>query len=610
MAYKSLREAVLDLEKNGHLIRIKEEVDPHLEMASIHRRVHNNKGPAVYYEKIKGCVFPAVSNLFGTRERSRFLLRHGLSKVDALIRMKASPMDVLKKPKSLIKASQALLHTLPLPSLHSPVLAGQSSINQLPLIQSWPKDGGPFITLPQVYSEDPEKPSLFHSNLGMYRVQMKGNKYRTNQQVGLHYQIQRGIGIQHAKALEKNKTFYISVFIGGPPAHYLSAVMPLPEGLAEILFGGALASRNFRYKRLGPYLVSSDADFCILGKLEKRLLPEGPFGDHLGYYSLQHNFPVMRVEEVYHRKGAIWPFTVVGRPPQEDSFFGSLIHELTASMIPVSIPGLKEMEAVDASGVHPLLLAIGRESHVPYQKTRPSELLTIANAILGFGQASLAKYLCIVASQDNPHLKASETEKFFKHLLERVNWKYDLHFQTCTSMDTLDYTGTGLNQGSRVIISTTGPAIRSLGNSIPHNLKLPKNFSQIHLVLPGILAIKGSKFTSYQKANLEIANLVKTLKNQRSLAKNFPLLIIVDDSKFTSTNINNFLWITFTRSNPASDIYGVNSFVEDKHWGCTGSLLIDARKKPHHAPELETDKKIEKRVDRLGERGKSLFGII
>src|SRR5215208_6791657 len=291
----------------------------------------------------------------------------------------------------------------------------------------------------------------------MYRVQLNGNRYEADREVGLHYQIHRGIGVHHAAAVARGERLKVNVVVGGPPALMLSAVMPLPEGMPELLFAGALGGRRVRLvvPEPGWPAIPADADFCISGTVEPHLTkPEGPFGDHLGYYSLRHDFPVMRVHKVYHRHGAIWPFTVVGRPPQEDTTFGELIHELTGPVIPTVIPGVHAVHAVDAAGVHPLLLAVGSERYVPYAaERRPQELLTQANAILGQGQLSLAKYLLIVAKEDDPDLDIHDIPAFFRHMLERFDPTRDLHFQTQTTIDTLDYSaGMGLNAGSKLVI--------------------------------------------------------------------------------------------------------------------------------------------------------------
>ncbi|MBE7178706.1 MAG: UbiD family decarboxylase, partial [Mucilaginibacter polytrichastri] len=402
MGYKNLHSAVTDLEKNGHLIRIKDEVDPYLEMAAIHLRVYERQGPALFFENVKGSRFPAVSNLFGTIERSKFLFRDTLDAMKVLIDIRNDPMKALRQPFRSLDVSLHALTSLPrkVPAKSAPVASFITKISALPQIVNWPDDGGPFVTLPQVYTEDADKPGVMKSNLGMYRIQLGGNDYVQDAEIGLHYQLHRGIGVHQTKVNALGKPLKVSVFIGGPPAHALAAVMPLPEGLSELTFAGVLGNRRFRYGYDDAgYALSADADFVITGyvnPMENK--PEGPFGDHLGYYSLAHPFPLMHVERVYHRKNAIWPFTVVGRPPQEDTSFGALIHEITGSAIPNEIPGLHAVNAVDAAGVHPLLFAIGSERYTPYlQERKPQEILTIANHILGKNQLSLAKYLFITA---------------------------------------------------------------------------------------------------------------------------------------------------------------------------------------------------------------------
>ncbi|MEL6132706.1 MAG: UbiD family decarboxylase, partial [Bacteroidota bacterium] len=518
MRYKSLRQCVHDLEKHGQLIRVKQEIDPYLEMAEIQRRVYLAEGPAILFENVKGSTFPAVANLFGTMDRARFIFRSTIRQVQKIVSLKADPTSFLKAPHKFLDTPFVAVNALPLKArFGAPILHGQTTLDQLPQIQSWPMDGGPYVLLPQVYSEDPEQPGAMKSNMGMYRVQIAGNDYIPNKEIGLHYQIHRGIGVHHSKARARNEKLKVSVFVGGPPAHTFAAVMPLPEGLSELMFGGMFAGRNFRYVHHNGHTLSADADFVITGTIDPtRTKPEGPFGDHLGYYSLQHEFPVMQVDAVYHRKDAIWPFTVVGRPPQEDTTFGGLIHEVTAAMVPVSVPGLHAMHAVDAAGVHPLLLAIGSERYVPYGDRYPQELLTVANAVLGFGQASLAKYLMIIAKEDNPP-DIHDIGPYFQFLLERIDWKRDLHFQTRTTMDTLDYSGTGLNQGSKVVMAAAGKPIRSLHTNLPENFRLPAGFSEPKWAMPGILAIQGPKFVEAQAAEQQANLLAETLATVKDI---------------------------------------------------------------------------------------------
>jgi 4-hydroxy-3-polyprenylbenzoate decarboxylase len=626
MGYRSLRECVADLERTGQLVRIEQEIDPCLEAAAVHRRVHRAGGPAIYFARVKGCRFPMVSNLFGTLARTRFLFRDTLEAVRHLVELKIDPSAFARRPWRYRDVLGTLWHLRPKFVTSGPVLAHLTTISQLPQLQCWPRDGGAFVTLPQVYTEDADQPGWRHSNLGMYRVQLSGNEYRPDQKVGLHYQIHRGIGVHHAAALRRGWRFHVSIFIGGPPAMTLAAVMPLPEGMPELTIAGALGGRRVRlaarpegypnvpegYFTPWQFPVAVDADFCICGTVDpKEQLPEGPFGDHLGYYSLAHPFPVLNVERVYHREGAIWPFTVVGRPPQEDTSFGQIIHEITGPIIPTVVAGVHAVHAVDAAGVHPLLLAVGSERYVPYAARRkPQELLTCANALLGQGQLSLAKYLLIVAREDDLDLDVHDIPAFFRHLLERADWRTDLHFQTSTTIDTLDYSGTGLNEGSKLVIAAAGPPRRQLPAALPERLVLPDGFSEPRVCLPGLLAVQAPP---YRKTDGECEPAV--LRFCRAYTADdaintFPLVVLVDDSAFTAATLNNFLWVTFTRSNPAVDVHGVGAFTRQKHWGCDGALVIDARTKPHHAPPLEEDPEVTRRVDALGAPGGPLHGII
>src|SRR5262245_54600964 len=495
MGYASLRQCIVDLERTGQLVRIECEIDPYLEAAEVHRRVCQAGGPALLFTRVKGCEFPMVSNLFGTLARAEFLFRDTLAAVRHLVELKIDPAAFWKRPWRYRDGPRAAWHMRPKWVRRGPILDAQTTLSRLPQLQCWPMDGGPFVTLPIVYTEDAGQPGWRHSNLGMYRVQLAGNEYLPDRQAGLHYQIHRGIGVHHAKAIERGVPFRVNVFVGGPPALSLAAVMPLPEGLPELAFAGALGGRRVRlaYPE-GPdrLPVAGDADFCIVGAVDPDLLlPEGPFGDHLGYYSLAHPFPVLKVERVYHRADAVWPFTVVGRPPQEDTSFGQIIHELTGPVIPTVVPGLHAVHAVDAAGVHPLLLAIGSERYVPYsERRRPQELLTCANAILGQGQLSLAKYLLIIAREDAPELDVHDIPSFLRHLLERLDPQSDLHFQTRTTIDTLDYSGTGLNEGSKLVMAVAGPRRRELPASVPPGHFLPEGFGEPRVCLPGVLAVQ------------------------------------------------------------------------------------------------------------------------
>ena len=308
MGYRTLAGCIHDLERHGQLVTIEQEIDPHLEAAAIQRRVYEAGGPALLFRRVKGTAFPMVGNLFGTLERTRFLFRDTLESVRRLVELKVDPAALLKHPwryrgvpRDGLAPAAAAGRARADPGAHDDASTSCRSSSR------WPIDGGPFVTLPQVYTEDPDRPGLAKSNLGMYRVQLAGNQYEPNREVGLHYQIHRGIGVHHAAAIRRGEPLRVNVFVGGPPALTVAAVMPLPEGLPELGFAGALGGRRRpRWSRptgccpCPPRPISSSP----ARSTRTRRKPEGPFGDHLGYYSLAHDFPVLRVERVYHRAGA------------------------------------------------------------------------------------------------------------------------------------------------------------------------------------------------------------------------------------------------------------------------------------------------------------------
>ena len=630
--YKSLEQALLDLEKAGMLKRVHAKVDPHLEMAEIARENFRQGGPALLFEHVKGSKFRAACNIFGSDERFNFLFRDGFEQTKAAVNFKANPVEffknALKSPKSLFKAARAGLTSLPKRSGNIKDFE-ECSLQDLPQLVSWPLDGGAFITLPQVATRPSESASIMQTNVGMYRIQISGNEYIPNEECGLHYQIKRDIARHHQKAIEEGRPLKVSIFIGGPPSHTFAAVMPMPENLSELLFAGMLGNRRFRYFEYNGYLVSSDADFCILGELEPGLKPEGPFGDHIGYYSGKHDFPCMRVQKVLCKKNAIFPFTVVGRPPQEDTLFGKFIHKITKPMVPASLPGVYGIHAVDDAGVHPLCLALGSEAFRPYagpEEREPMELLKTANALLGFNQASLTKYLLIAAKEDvegnavnkaankaannAAGLDVNNVPAFFAHVLERIHFDRDLHFQTATTIDTLDYTGTSLNHGSKVVMAAAGTKCRELRNN-PEDLKsleLPQGFSKATIVMPGVILLETStQFSNENSPHCTTAQFpvdkfadFKAALAHWKFRENYPWISVIDEGALNADNIlSDFLWLTFTRSDPAQDIYGLDESICDKHWKCKAPLIIDARVKPQHQKQLTVPAEIKARAKQI-----------
>ncbi|NDC64420.1 MAG: UbiD family decarboxylase, partial [Planctomycetia bacterium] len=494
MGFRSLTSCVDALRAEGEVVAVDHPVDPHLEIAEIQRRLFRSGGPAVLFTRPRDTAFPVLVNLYGTKRRIERIFADTLDRVRRLVELKIDPAAALRRPWRYWRSPLDALSMLPRRVRSGPVAFREVPLSRLPRVTGWPGDGGPFITLPAVYTEDPDHPGPGRSNLGMYRVQLAGNEYEPDREIGLHYQLHRGIGVHHSRAIARGEPLRVAIFVGGAPAMAVAAVMPLPEGLSELSFAGVLAGHRIpMIRRPERPAIYAEADFCIEGTVVPGVTkPEGPFGDHLGYYARQHDFPVMRVDRVRHREGAIWPVTVVGRPPQEDTLFGWLVHELTGPVIPTVLPGVRSVHAVDASGVHPLLLVVGSERYQPWKSTsRPAELLTQACAILGQGQLSLAKYLFIVSETDAPGLDAHDVRPFLAHLLERVDWRRDCHFLTETTIDTLDYSGSGLNVGSKLVVAARGPAVRPLPGDLPAGWSLPEGFSAPRPCLPGVVAVQG-----------------------------------------------------------------------------------------------------------------------
>ena len=545
MGYKNTKECLDALEACGELVRIDKTVDANLEIGAIQRRVFQAGGPALLFTNVKGCQFPMAANIYGTKKRMQFIFRDTIEMVQRLMKLKLCPMEALKKPWKYLGAPKTAWHTMPKKVSWGPVLQNETTVSKLPQLVSWPMDGGGYVTLPQVYSESLANPGYAGSNIGMYRVQLTGNDFVPDEECGLHYQIHRGIGHHHAQAIKKNIPLKVNVFVGGAPSMTMAAVMPLPEGLAEIFFAGAMGGHRIPMVTPdGGLPIPAQADFCISGSIvmdEQK--PEGPFGDHLGYYSLAHDFPVLKVDKVYHRNDAIWPFTTVGRPPQEDTMFGDFIHELTAELVPSVFSGVHEVHAVDAAGVHPLLLAVGSERYVPYADERqPQELLTNGMALLGNTQTSLSKYVFIAAKEDmGSGGTCHDIPAFFRHMLERADLKRDLHFITRTTIDTLDYSGISLNQGSKLVFAAAGSPKRTLATEMPSGMDLPRGFRDPQVFAPGILIIKGPKHQKkrdHQDPALE--RLGEILKKAKGI-EGFPMIVVADDAKFTAKDWDNFL---------------------------------------------------------------------
>ncbi|KFZ41012.1 MAG: menaquinone biosynthesis decarboxylase [Thermoactinomyces vulgaris] len=583
--YRNLRQFIQKLKAEDELVEIHAEVDPFLELAEIHRRVIEEGGPALLFTQVKGSSFPVVTNLFGTPRRVEMAFG---PRPEQLMKQIVSLMDKLMPPtpkaiwnernvfKELLKVG---LKTVP--ANKAPVLEtkqNETDLTRLPVITSWQEDGGPFITLPLVYTEHPQ--SKQH-NLGMYRMQIFDK-----QTTGMHWQIHKGGGFHHYEAEKRNEPLPVHVHLGGPPALIASAIAPVPEFLPELILTSLIMGEKLPVvtgKNGYPFIA--EAEFVLTGSVpphERRL--EGPFGDHYGYYSLAHEFPVFHVKEVYHRKDAIYPATVVGKPRQEDYYMGEFLQRLLSPAFPMVMPGVRDLWTYSETGFHSLAAAVVRES---YQR----EVLANAFRILGEGQLTLTKFLILT----DQSVSLGDFPKLFETVLERMDPATDLFIFNHTSMDTLDYTGKRLNHGSKAVLIGTGEPKRTLPASF-HGPDM-KGIRDARVYCKGALVLEAEPYEQNPKLAEQI------LRDHKEDLAGWPFVFLVDDIEAASGQTA-FLWTIFTRFNPAFDIHAQTRF-QHHHPHYQFPFIVDARMKPGYPDELVPDPSITKKVD---ERWKEYFG--
>ena len=575
--HTNLRSFIEQLRKEKQVVEIKAEVDPYLELAEIHRRVIDEQGPALLFTNVKGSRFPVVTNLFGTPKRVEMsvgprpekILKKAVHALDKLIPPKLSNLWA-ERDWLLGIARSGMNNVSPKKAPVLQVKQDPVNLTELPVLTCWPEDGGPFVTLPLVYTEHPRTKE---HNLGMYRIQVY-----SEEQTGMHWQIHKGGGFHFYEAEQSEKALPVTLMLGGPPALVIAAITALPEPLPELLYASFLMGEKLDMVTVEDHAhrIIAEAEFAVCGEVPPILRkPEGPFGDHYGYYSLIHEFPVFDVKAVYHRADAIYPATVVGKPRQEDYFIGEWMQELLAPMFPLLMPGVKSIWTYGEAGFHSLAAAVVRESY--FRKA-----LGHAFRILGEGQLSLTKFLIVT--------DVSVNLRNFKDLLEQVLMRFnpaqDLLIINDTSMDTLDYTGRVFNQGSKAIMLGLGNPVWTLaeeytGGALPGILK-------IEPYCQGCLMISGESFREVPDLAAEIA-----AKCKRQLER-WPLVVLVDDLN-KITDQTSFLWTVFTRFDPAWDIYADHKVRHNKIQ-YEGPVIIDARMKPQYPGEVLPREDIVKKV--------------
>ncbi|AET68788.1 UbiD family decarboxylase [Desulfosporosinus orientis DSM 765] len=578
--HANLRQFIETLRREKQLVEIEAEVNPYLELAEIHRRIIEKEGPALLFKRVKGSPYPVVTNLFGTRKRVDMAVG---TKPEEIVKRAVSALHRLLPPRpstlwqekdwilSLAKSGMRVIKANQAPVLE--IKENSIDLTTLPVLTSWPEDGGPFVTLPLVYTEHP---LTREHNLGMYRIQIYNS-----QQTGIHWQIQKGGGFHYHEAERLGQDLPTTLFLGGPPALILSAIAPLPEMLPELIFTSFLMGEKLTKAKIPnhPHSILSECEFAICGKVPANIRkPEGPFGDHYGYYSLTHDFPVFDVHTIYHRKDAIYPATVVGKPRQEDYFIGEYLQSLLSPMFPVVMPGVKALWTYAETGFHALAAAVVRESY-------HREALAHAFRILGEGQLTLTKFLILTDVQ----LNLQDFKNLLETVLARFEPQSDLLVLHETSMDTLDYTGRRLNHGSKAIMLGLGKPKRELPIQ-PPEASLSGVF-RIRSFCAGCLLIEAPSFESSPQLAEDVLQQL-----QFGSFKEWPLVILVDDLNLASDSAG-FLWQVFTRFDPAHDIYASTEIIKHR-LVYRGPILIDARMKPGYPGEVLPDETTVKLVNR------------
>ncbi|QQG65544.1 UbiD family decarboxylase [Desulfobulbus oligotrophicus] len=572
-----LRQYIDLLKKNNQLLTIDAPVDPYLEIAEIHRRVIAQGGPALLFTRVKHSTFPVVTNLFGTNQRLELAFgRRPLDFVQRLVdlvnhSMPPSLQTLWQARDLLLQGARVGLKTVK----KGPILECRQQparLTELPMLTSWHSDGGAFVTLPLVYTEHPD--GLGH-NLGMYRTQRFDDTT-----TGIHWQIHKGGGYHYLAAEQKNQPLPLTLYIGGPPALILAAIAPLPENIPELLLASLLQGSKLHMVTdpLGGHPLIAEAEFAIKGSVPPHLRrPEGPFGDHYGYNSLQHDYPVFQTTHLYHRRDAIYPATVVGRPRQEDFFIGDFLQELLSPLFPLVMKGVVQLKTFGETGFHCLAAARVTDRY-------PREAFAAGLRILGEGQLSLTKFLLLTDGS----IDVADFPKLWQHILERIHWQRDLFIFANVSQDTLDYTGPSVNKGSKAMMLGLGrEKLRDLPTAFSGSL--PEHCSHPLTFLPGTLVVQGESYENAPQLALHLA--------RHAGVAPWPVILLVDSTKEATCSLQEFLWTFFTRFEPAADIHGREQTVHRFHVGLEPPIVFDCRMKPWYTEVLEVDPATKQQVD-------------
>ncbi len=578
MSFPDLRAFLDDLRRDRDLVTVEAPVNAYLEAAEIHRRVIAAGGPALLFTNVAGAAFPLVTNLFGTARRAE---RAFGARPHALIRRLVEIVETIMPPTParLWSARDLALEAFRIGTRRASrgpitdVILTPPRLDRLPVLTCWPEDGGPFVTLPLVYTTHPDGKA---PNLGMYRLHVYDA-----QTTGMHWQIGKGGGFHYDVAESRGQPLPVTVFLGGPPALILAAIAPLPENVPEILLASLIQGSRLRVVDKGwAHPLVADAEFALCGEVrpgERR--PEGPFGDHYGYYSLRHDYPVFHVHRLAHRRDAIYPATVVGKPRQEDCFIGDLLQELLSPLFPLVMPAVEALWSYGETGYHSLAAAVVKQRYA-------REAMVSAFRILGEGQLSLTKFLLVT----DRHVDLKDFRATLEHVLARTHPETDLYVFANLSMDTLDYTGPEVNRGSKGVWLGLGDPVRELPRTFQPADPVPHGVSEVLVFCGGCLVVGAPRYADEPDAAVRLA--------RAPAFAGWPLVVITDEPARAARSAMNFLWTTFTRFEPARDIHAARVDLRRTHVSFGAPVVIDARLKPGFPAELRCRDDIADKVTR------------
>jgi UbiD family decarboxylase len=568
LSFPDLRSFIEQLRRDGDLVTVDAAVNPRLEAAEIHRRVIAAGGPALLFTNVAGSDFRLVTNLFGTARRAEMAFGERPMR---LVRRLVELAETILPPtlpalwgardvgRELLKVGTRKVASGPVTERVTSTLA----LDRLPALTSWPEDGGPFITLPLVYTTHPDRRGA--SNLAIYRMHVHDSRT-----AGMHWQIGKGGGYHYGVAEARGQSLPATVFLGGPPALILSAIAPLPENVPELMLASLIAGERLpQVHGQGPHPLIATAEFALMGEVPPHVRrAEGPFGDHYGYYSLQHDYPLFEVRRIAHRADAIYPATVVGKPRQEDFYIGDLLQDLLSPLFPLVMPAVERLWSYGETGYHSLAAAVVKQRY-------KREAMSSAFRILGEGQLSLTKFLLVT----DRHVDLRNFKATLEHVLARTHPETDLYVLSNLSMDTLDYTGPVVNEGSKGVWLGLGDPVRELPRQFI--APVPAGVTDIRVFCAGCLVVGAPPYAAEPAACARLAA-------DPALAA-WPLVVVSDEPARAAASAMNFLWTTFTRFEPAADIHAAYRTIVRNHVAYRGPIVIDARLKPGFPKELSCD---------------------